>query len=230
MGGLAVQGSWIVTRAASRELSGVQRMKLVVLFLASLCVFAQEVQPTVRVEVTAENAPVPGAAVQLNGQTVQTGQDGIATAPVSLGSLKITVSKDGFFPANTTIDINEAKAWLVRIELQAQERVEEQITVHATRTDARIQDSPLRVEVLQREEVEEKMLMTPGDIVMMLNEMGGHARPDYLAVAWRGERAHAGNARAVHPIPFAMVFRSSGSKARASGSCRSRPWISDRSR
>ena len=31
----------------------------------------------------------------------------------------------------------------------------------------------LRVEVLQREEVEEKMLMTPGDIVMMLNEMGG---------------------------------------------------------
>ena len=31
----------------------------------------------------------------------------------------------------------------------------------------------LRVEVLQREEIEEKMLMTPGDIVMMLNEMGG---------------------------------------------------------
>jgi len=148
-------------------------MNLLALLLASICVFGQDVQPTVRVEVTAENAPVPGAAVQLNGQTVQTGQDGIATAPVSLGSLKITISKDGFFPASTTIDINEAKAWLVRIELQAQERVEEQITVHATRTDARIQDSPLRVEVLQREEVEEKMLMTPGDIVMMLNEMGG---------------------------------------------------------
>jgi iron complex outermembrane receptor protein len=31
----------------------------------------------------------------------------------------------------------------------------------------------MRVEVLGREEVEEKMLMTPGDIVMMLNEMGG---------------------------------------------------------
>src|SRR4029453_17509491 len=31
----------------------------------------------------------------------------------------------------------------------------------------------MRVEVLQREEIEEKMLMTPGDIVMMLNEMGG---------------------------------------------------------
>ena len=126
----------------ARTLRG-QRLKLLTLFLASLYVFAQEVQPTVRVEVTAGNAPVPAAAVQFNAQTMQTGQDGIATAPVSLGSLKITVSKEGFFPANTSIEINEAKAWLVRIELQAQERVEEQITVHATRTDARIQDSPL---------------------------------------------------------------------------------------
>ena len=31
----------------------------------------------------------------------------------------------------------------------------------------------MRVEALDREEIEEKMLMTPGDIVMMLNEMGG---------------------------------------------------------
>ena len=31
----------------------------------------------------------------------------------------------------------------------------------------------MRVEVLDREEIEEKLMMTPGDIVMMLNEMGG---------------------------------------------------------
>lgn len=51
--------------------------------------------------------------------------------------------------------------------------VEEKVTVTATRTDTRIEDVPMRVEVLGREEIEEKMLMTPGDIVMMLNEMGG---------------------------------------------------------
>ena len=45
--------------------------------------------------------------------------------------------------------------------------------MEATRTGGRLEDSPLRVEVLEREEIEEKMLMTPGDIVMMLNEMGG---------------------------------------------------------
>ena len=51
--------------------------------------------------------------------------------------------------------------------------IEVAITVSATRTGGRIDDQPLRVEALEREEIEEKMLMTPGDIVMMLNEMGG---------------------------------------------------------
>ena len=45
----------------------------------------------------------------------------------------------------------------------------EEITVTATRSDTRIEDEPLRVEVLNREEVEEKALMTPGDIAMMLS-------------------------------------------------------------
>ena len=62
----------------------------------------------------------------------------------------------------------------VVVELQAHPTVEETVTVVAsTRTDKRLEDQPMRVEVLAREEIEEKMLMTPGDIVMMLNEMGG---------------------------------------------------------
>ena len=52
-------------------------------------------------------------------------------------------------------------------------KIEVEITVSATRTGGRIDEQPLRVKVLEREEIEEKMLMTPGDIVMMLNEMGG---------------------------------------------------------
>ena len=62
---------------------------------------------------------------------------------------------------------------LVLFELQLTPIHKEEITVSATRTDTRLEDQPMRVEVLAREEIEEKMLMTPGDIVMMLNEMGG---------------------------------------------------------
>lgn len=50
---------------------------------------------------------------------------------------------------------------------------EEVVVVATTRTGRHLDDEPLRVEVLSREEIEEKMLMTPGDVVMMLNEMGG---------------------------------------------------------
>ena len=59
-------------------------------------------------------------------------------------------------------------------EQQPLPRIEEEVVVVAsTRTDRGLDDQPLRVDVLPREEIEEKMLMTPGDIVMMMNEMGG---------------------------------------------------------
>ncbi|MEX2178770.1 MAG: TonB-dependent receptor [Gemmatimonadaceae bacterium] len=47
------------------------------------------------------------------------------------------------------------------------------VVVTSTRSERRIEDEPLRVEVLTREEIEEKLLMTPGDITMMLNESSG---------------------------------------------------------
>lgn len=50
---------------------------------------------------------------------------------------------------------------------------EEEVIVTATRTGKRLQDQPVRVEVLEREEIEEKILMTPGDIAMLLNETSG---------------------------------------------------------
>ncbi len=49
----------------------------------------------------------------------------------------------------------------------------EEIVVQATRSRRRIQDEPLRVEALGQEEIEEKLLMRPGNISMMLNETGG---------------------------------------------------------
>ena len=51
--------------------------------------------------------------------------------------------------------------------------VKEEITVSATRSDRRLQDEPLRVEVIDREEIEEKALMTPGSVAMLLGETTG---------------------------------------------------------
>ncbi len=148
-------------------------MKSVFILAAALFALAQEPRATIRIEVVAESAPVEGAEVRLNGVSMRTGPDGAASGTSPLGRVKIGVTKNGFLPASAALLVDAAREWLVRIELQPQRTVEEQITVYATRNDVRIQDSPVRVEVLQQEEIEEKLLMTPGDIVMLLNEMGG---------------------------------------------------------
>ena len=49
----------------------------------------------------------------------------------------------------------------------------EEIIVQATRSRRRVQDEPLRVEVIGQEEIEEKLLMRPGNISMLLAETGG---------------------------------------------------------
>jgi outer membrane receptor for ferrienterochelin and colicins len=49
----------------------------------------------------------------------------------------------------------------------------EEIIVTSTRTGRRVQDEPLRVEVLDRRRSKMKILMTPGNVVMRLNETEG---------------------------------------------------------
>lgn len=49
----------------------------------------------------------------------------------------------------------------------------EDIIVQSTRSRRRLQDEPVRVEVIGGEEIEEKLLMRPGDISMLLAETGG---------------------------------------------------------
>jgi outer membrane receptor for ferrienterochelin and colicins len=49
----------------------------------------------------------------------------------------------------------------------------DEIIVEATRSGHRVQDEPIRVEVLNREEIEENILMTPGNISMLVSETPG---------------------------------------------------------
>ncbi|WP_207905107.1 hypothetical protein [Novosphingobium sp. PhB165] len=48
-----------------------------------------------------------------------------------------------------------------------------EIVVQATRSGRRVQDEPFRVDILDREEIEEKLLMRPGNIAMLVSETPG---------------------------------------------------------
>jgi outer membrane receptor for ferrienterochelin and colicins len=140
----------------------------------SVTLAGQDRAVTLRIDVRAGGEPVAGADVVVGLITQRTDPTGAVTIAAAPGVVEITVVKEGFVPASASPTLTGAAEQHVVIELQALPAVEEHVTVVATtRTNRRIEDQPMRVEVLEREEIEEKMLMTPGDIVMMLNEMGG---------------------------------------------------------
>ncbi len=111
--------------------------------------------------------------MRVGGVAAITDEGGVATLVVEAGKMEVKVSKEGFFPAGEVVSPEPGQELHILVELKLQRAATEEVTVTATRTDKRLQDEPVRVELLEREEIEEKMLMTPGDIVMMLNEMGG---------------------------------------------------------
>ena len=149
-------------------------LALLVLIIASLPAFAQEVpRAAIRVEVKTDAGPVAGAVVNLNGVSVPTDQTGLSVTTLPLGKVEVSVSKEGFLPAKASLQLDEVREWRITVELKPEQQAQEEVTVFATRTDTRLQDLPTRVEVLGQEEIDEKTMMTPGDIVMMLNETGG---------------------------------------------------------
>ena len=128
---------------------------------------------TLTVRVQADGAPAAGAIVTLGAQKAETGAEGRVSIGVAPGPVTIRVTKEGFVETQQAVAV-PASGIEVVIDLVAIPAVEEEVVVVATtRTGRHVDDQPTRVEVLGREEIEEKMLMTPGDIVMMLNEMGG---------------------------------------------------------
>ena len=128
----------------------------------------------VRVEVRAGGAALAGATVVVAGAAHETDAAGVALAPAPAGVVQVTAAHEGFVPVTVPVTLAAGEERLVQVALEPDLAIEEQVTVVATtRTGRRLEDQPLRVEALDREEIEEKMLMTPGDIGMLLNEMGG---------------------------------------------------------
>jgi iron complex outermembrane receptor protein len=124
--------------------------------------------------VRSADGPLPGASVQAGARTAITGADGVARLTLAPGPVALVVRLDGFLEARVDLTVSPGQSIVVPVTLVPAPTVEEEVVVVAsTRTGRRLEDQPTRVEVLGREEIEEKMLMTPGDIVMMLNEMGG---------------------------------------------------------
>ena len=129
---------------------------------------------TVIITVRSESGePAPQVEVQAGDQVAVTDDHGEATLQLPPGQAQLNLQRYGFAAKTVRANIIAGQTTRVVVELEAQAVVKEEIVVSATRNDVLIEDEPLKVEVLDHEEVEEKTTMTPGDIAMLLNETSG---------------------------------------------------------
>ena len=148
-------------------------LALLAILLLPIPCSGQPVEATLVVEVTIKAAPAQGATVALADRQIQTDANGRAAFQVPQGEHEVRVTAPGYVPAAERVRIGTASLTTVQIALEPLPELEETVIVTATRTNTRLQDQPVRVEVIDREEIEEKALMTPGSVAMLLGETTG---------------------------------------------------------
>lgn len=97
----------------------------------------------------------------------------MATLALPAGVHVVIATRLGLAPDSIGLRVAARQDTTVVLRLAEQAAEIESVVIAATRAGRRVEDSPLRVEVVDEEEVAEKTAMTPGDIAMMLNETSG---------------------------------------------------------
>lgn len=128
---------------------------------------------TLVVVVRSKDGPVMQAEVTAGRTKAMTDADGTVTMSLPQGRTDVVVTKKEFDPAATPVQIRAGMESRLEVTLEPESELEENVVVSATRTDQRIADIPLRVEVVPPEEVLEKTTMSPGDVSMLLAETNG---------------------------------------------------------
>lgn len=99
--------------------------------------------------------------------------NGMSTLRIVSGHRTIVASLIGFRPESLFVTLRPNVDTAVAIVLAERVAQVEGIVVSATRSERRVEDTPLRIEIVDGEEVEEKTSMRPGSIAMILAETGG---------------------------------------------------------
>jgi outer membrane receptor for ferrienterochelin and colicins len=128
---------------------------------------------TLIVTVHSKDGPVANADVTAGRMKATTDADGTATVSLPAGRVDVVVTKKDFDPGAAQVQIRAGTEARLEVTLAPESELEENVVVSATRTEQRVEDIPLRVEVVPQEEVVEKTTMSPGDVSMLLAETNG---------------------------------------------------------
>ena len=151
---------------------------LCALLLSPDIAFAQNITGTARLTVnvrrdSASGVPVDGALVRGGTAVSRTNRSGVALLSLDAGQQQVVVTRLGYKPDTAVVAIVLNRDTSVTMVLAPLSIEINEVIVSSTRAERRVEDTPMRVEVIDDEEIAEKVSMSPGDIAMMLNETGG---------------------------------------------------------
>ena len=133
---------------------------------------AQDQTGTLRVDVRAGVLPVQGATVSASGVSAVTDANGVVTLTLPAGSAFVTAAADGFEPATASVDIVAGAPRAIRLVITP--NVPELGTlVASTRTRPRLEDHAVPVAVLDRDQIDGRLLKSPGDITRVFDLIPG---------------------------------------------------------
>jgi outer membrane receptor for ferrienterochelin and colicins len=228
LGQLRNRSQSLVTTLPHPELSAMRIMIAVLavsMLLPAGAAHAQADSGRVHVQVEESMGMVDGFMVRSAGRVTATDSNGEARLVLPAGPQSISISRPGFEPRSISVVVEADSIVTVRVTMTMTDMGMEmpEVKVTAARTDKLAGDTPIRVEVVDEMEVDEKTLMAPSGIGMLLNETPGirvhHAAPglgtgsvrilglpgQYTVMLADGLPLYGGSASALGPLDISPV-------------------------
>lgn len=134
---------------------------------------AQDASARVTVVVRAGDAPVSEAEVRASGVVALTNEAGSATLRLRAGGHRVVVRRIGYERASLRLSLRAGADTTVTVSLEPEAVEVEGLVVTATRSERPVEEEPIRVEALPREEIDENVALAPGNLTMVLTDLGG---------------------------------------------------------
>ena len=120
-----------------------------------------------------DKKPVAYVAISKNGELLaSTDSFGNASASLPDGPNKLILDLLGYKKVDTTLDVKGPGSFSIMM-IPEEQGLEEVTFVSSTRTNQRIENSAMKVEVLGNEELQEESTVKPGNIASLISDVSG---------------------------------------------------------
>lgn len=150
--------------------------KQFIVLLTFLCAIAANAQQSIKINITdiSTQKTIAAATISENKKAIAI-SDSTGSVNILLGNGKhiLSISCTGYGDKEINISIPATDA-VVAVALSSKEKaLDEVVIVSSTRNNQRIENSPLKVEVLGREEMDEESTIKPASIASILGDVSG---------------------------------------------------------